>query len=208
MPATTTLRFATLGPAGSNHAFAAARYIAFHGLAGHATISLHGNFADAVDGVLGGGDDFLIQCAVHPATPGTVAGYFRGLYVIDTFISASRDLAVLRRTDAPPPGQGTVGAMVATLGYADLQQWGRVVPADTVSAVAEGLLAGTFDAGLTFESLAAEHPGRFQVAQRVRSVDDAWIVYGRAPAADGAIVACADGPAAAMYRRLVQPAPG
>ena len=195
------IRFATLGPSGSNHEFVARRYIDFRRLQGSASIELHADFASAADSVLSGRADFLLQCAVHPATPSTVARYFSGLYVIDTFISASRDLAVVRRTDAVPCR--TVAAMSATLGYADLERWGEVVAVDTVAAAADGLLDGRFDAALVFDTLVAQHPGRFTVEQKVESVDDAWLVYGCTRVAHGEVIACDGAPAADLYGRLL-----
>ena len=191
------IRFATLGPAGSNHELVVARYLEFHGLTGRAVTSLHASFEEAVHRVLAGDADFLVQCAVHPATPETVAQYFRGLYLVDTFISPSRDLAVIRRKDCPAPA--TVGAMAATTSYADLSRWGTVQPTETVAAVTRGLLDGRFDAGLAFATLADEYPERFCIDHHVESVDDAWLVYGRKRVSNGALVACANSAAARLF---------
>ena len=68
-------------------------------------------------------------------------------------------------------------------------------------AVAEGLLAGRFDSGITALDLAVEHPGIFRVDKELGSVDDPWIVYGRARASDGSIVAWPDSPASRMYHQ-------
>lgn len=192
------LRLATLGPAGSNHELVAGRYLEFHGVSGRAQVFLHPDFAAAAQAVLSGEADFLLQCAVHPSTPDTVARYFNGLFVIDTFISPSRDLAVIRRNDRPAPK--TVGAMAATTGYVDLSRWGTVQPTATVAAVAAGLYDGRFDAGLAFTSLVDEHPDIFCIEQPVDSVDDAWLVYGRTRVSQGKLLAWPDSPAARLLK--------
>ncbi len=194
------IRFATLGPAGSNHELVLARYLAFHGIAARTQIGLVADFAEAARSVLAGEADFILQCAVHPATPATVARFFQGLFVVDTFISPSRDLAVVRRRDRPVAT--SIGAMAATTAYVDLSRWGRLETTDTVSTVARGLLEGRFDAGLTFSTLVDQYPDRFCIDLAVPSVDDAWLVYGRERVSNGALVACAGGPAAKMFRSL------
>ncbi len=189
-------RFATLGPAGSNHAFVVARYLAFHGL-DDAPVQLFTSFDDAAQSVLRGENDFLVQCAVHPATPRTVALFHRGLHVVDTFISSSRPLAVLRRRDRPSPQ--TVGAMTATVEYTELSRWGRMVELDTVAAVVDELIDGSLDAGLGFADAAREHADMLIVEEDVTSPDDAWIVYGRQRAAQGNIVSSHSGWLRALY---------
>jgi hypothetical protein len=193
------LRFATLGPAGSNHAFVSERYLMFQGLREGAHIQLHRTFEDAVESVLQHDADFLIQCAVHPSTPRTVSAFHRGLYVIDTFVSSSRPLAVVRRRDRPSPR--TIGAMAATVDYVDLSRWGSLAIAETVTAVTDGLLEGSFDAGLAFADAAAEHPEALVMEQAVPSPDDAWIVYGRTRVAADGLVGSDRGPASALYRK-------
>lgn len=191
-------RFATLGPAGSNHAFVTGRYLAFHGLLDRATVQLFTSFDDAAESVLREESDFLIQCAVHPATPRTVARFYQGLYAVDTFIAASRPLAVLRRRDRPAPQ--TVGAMTATVDYTDLSRWGQRVDLPTVAAVAEALVDGSLDAGLTFADAATMHAGLLVTEQEVASPDDAWIVYGRQRATqEGGLLAAGSERLAALY---------
>jgi len=194
------IRFATLGPSGSNHQFVVERYLAFHGLGDCATISLHSDFSAGVASVLDGGADFLVQCAVHPSTPGTVARYFDGLYVVDTFISPSRELAIVR--NRAKPQSRSIAAMQPTLGYTDLSKWQEIIPTDTVAAVELGLLEGRYDAGLTYASLADDHPDRFCVSEHIGSVDDAWIAYGRQRVSGGGLVACSSSPARAIFRLM------
>jgi hypothetical protein len=194
------LEFVTLGPEGSNHQLVTRRYLRLHGLQGRASIGLAGDFEEAAARVLDRRCDFLVQCAVHPATMATVARYRDGLYVVDTFISPSRDLAVIRdRRVAEPRG---LALMAPTEGYVRPGRWGEVIHMPTVMAVADGLRDGSVARGLTYAFLADEEPWRFVVDEFIGSVDDAWIVYGRERVSDGAVVAWPRSPAATMYRRL------
>ncbi|WPH13593.1 hypothetical protein [Variovorax paradoxus] len=194
------IRFATLGPAGSNHQFVVERYLAFHGLRDCATISLHSDFSAGAASVLDGSADFLVQCAVHPSTADTVARYFDGLYVVDTFISPSRDLAIVH--NRAKPQSRSIAVMQPTLRYADLSKWQEIIPTETVAAVELGLLEGRYDAGLTYASLADDHPDRFCISEHIGSVDDAWIVYGRQRVSGGGLVACSSSPATAIFRLM------
>ncbi|MGK6310188.1 hypothetical protein [Variovorax sp. DT-64] len=194
------LDFVTLGPQGSNHHLVTQRYLRFHGLQEQGSIDLAEDFEDAAARVLDRRCDFLVQCAVHPATMATVARYREGLYVVDTFISPSRDLAVIRdRRVTEPRG---LALMAPTEGYVTPGRWGAVTYMPTVMAVADGLRDGSVSRGLTYAFLAEEEPWRFVVEEFIGSVDDAWIVYGRERVSDGSIVAWPGSPAATMYRRL------
>jgi hypothetical protein len=194
------LDFVTLGPQGSNHQLVTQRYLEFHGLQGQGTISLAEDFEEGAARVVDRRSDFLVQCAVHPATMATVARYREGLYVVDTFISPSRDLAVIRdRRVAEPRG---LALMSPTEGYVRPGRWGEVTHMPTVMAVADALRDGRVSRGLTYASLADEEPWRFVVDEFIGSVDDAWIVYGRERVSDGSIVAWPQSPAATMSRRL------
>lgn len=194
------LDFVTLGPQGSNHQLVTERYLRFHGLQGQGSIDLVEDFEEAAERVLDRRCDFLVQCAVHPATMATVARYREGLYVVDTFISPSRDLAVVRdRRVAQPRG---LALMAPTEGYVRPGRWGEITHMPTVMAVADGLRDGSVSRGLTYAFLADEEPWRFVVDEFIGSVDDAWIVYGRERVSDGSIVAWPRSPAATMYRRL------
>ena len=194
------IRFATLGPAGSNHQLVVERYLAFHGLGDCASISLYPDFPTGVASIMDGAADFLVQCAVHPSTADTVARYFDGLYVVDTFISPSRHLAIVR--NRRKPNARSIAVMQPTLGYADLSKWEEIISADTVAAVERGLLEGVYDAGLTYASLVDDHPDRFCASELIESVDDAWIVYGRQRVTGGRLVACSSSPASAIFRLM------
>jgi len=193
------IRFVTLGPAGSNHQFVAERYLAFHDLGRRASISFFTTFAEGAAAVLEGRADYMIQCAVHPATVATVAQYKNGLYVVDTFISRSRDLAIVRNRAATAPK--TLALMDPTRDYTDVSRWEKTISEVTVVAVADGLREGKYEAGLTYVSVAADEPERFIVDEFIGSVDDAWVVYGRTRVSGGDLVAWPDSPAARLFRQ-------
>ena len=66
--------------------------------------------------------------------------------------------------------------------------------------VAEGLLEGRFDRGITALSVADDHPGRFRVEEELGTVDDPWIVYGRERVSSGDVVVWPESPASQLYR--------
>ncbi|MBT2326552.1 hypothetical protein J7E62_30015 [Variovorax paradoxus] len=195
------MKFITLGPTGSNHEFVTGRYLDFHDLRERATIALAPDFERCTEAVLQGSADFMIQCAVHPAAMSTVAKYFEGLYVIDTFISASQDLAIIHRNDAEQPQ--SLAVMLPTLHYVDHSQWERIELVDTVAEVTRGLVEGKYSAGLGYASIVRTHPEVLHIAQFVGSVDDAWIVYGLARVSAGRMSAWRDSPAGLLYGQTI-----
>ncbi|MGR4869956.1 hypothetical protein ACIPRI_13925 [Variovorax sp. LARHSF232] len=193
------MKFIALGPHGSNHEFVTRRYLEFHGLGGRATIELVKDFEQGAMLVLAHRADFMVQCAVHPATMATVAKYLEGLYVVDTFISPSQDLAIIQRVDASQPR--TLAVMQPTLDYTDRTRWDEVQFVETVAEVSQGLLDGNYEVGLGYVSTAEQHPETLRIVEFIGSVDDAWIVYGRTRVSDNRLLAWRDSPAAALYRR-------
>jgi hypothetical protein len=191
------MKLITLGPAGSNHEFVTLRYIDFHGLRDRATVTLATDFAHCADAVLKGTADFMVQCAVHPACTATMARYFDGLFAVDAFISPSRDLAIIQRNDAVQPRSLVV--MRPTLDYIDASQWDHIEPVATVAEVTSGLVAGTYAAGLGYAAVAQSRPDILHVTQFIGTVDDAWIVYGRARVSGGKLLAWRDSPASRLY---------
>ncbi|WP_398494322.1 hypothetical protein [Variovorax sp.] len=196
------ISFVTLGPIGSNHQYVLQRFLNSQGLAAGVVVEYVDDFAEGAARVIDGRADFMLQCAVHPATHATVARFKDGLYVVDTFISSSQDLAVLR--DRAVDEAHSLALMAPTLGYVEPGRWGEIVLMPTVAAVAEGMRAGRIERGLTYASLARELPGRFEVEAFVGSVDDAWIIYGRERISGGGIVAWPAGPVTTLYRRRLE----
>jgi hypothetical protein len=194
------MRFITLGPAGSNHEYVTRHYLEFHGIEERSEIELSADFARGAAAVLEGRADFMVQCAVHPETMNTVAKYLSGLYVVDTFISPSQDLAIIERRDAHRPR--SLAVMRPTLDYTDARKWDEIVLVDTVAEVSRGLVAGKYAAGLGYVSAAQSHPDVLRVAEFIGTVDDAWIVYGRTRVCANRLIAWPDSPAATLYRQI------
>jgi hypothetical protein len=190
------LRFITLGPGGSNHEFVTTRYIEHHGLEGEATIALVLNFDDAAKMVIDGHADYIVQVAVHPTTADIVAKYRKHLFVIDAFVSPSKDMSVVTRVDVAMPK--TLALQPATRDYVKTEGL-SLIPETSTGSVAEGLLSGKYESGLTYSALATENPSRFRIDERIGTVDDAWIVYGRERLTDGKMVAWTDSPAGRAF---------
>jgi len=178
-------RFSTLGPRWSNHDFVLRRYVAAHGL--RAEISLFPHFRAGALALSQGEADFMLQCAAHPDTAWVTGAFRTSLFVVDAFISPSQPMALVRHR-APSRGHGKVGVQPATRCYADLSAWPEVMEAPTVLAVQEGLLRGDYEAGIVFERLLDEVPGRFDLVTSIGTVCDAWILYGREPVDEGQTV--------------------
>ena len=191
------MKFITLGPAGSNHEYVTRRYLKTHGLSEHAEIVLAKDFDEAVEAIKSEKADYLIQCAVHPATCATVAEFLNGMYVIDTFISPSQDLGILKRKDVDNPQ--TLAVMQPTLDYTDANKWANIKFVDTVRSVSKGLVTGEYQVGLAYTSTAEEHPDLLEVIEFIGTVDDAWIVYGRERVNSDGFSVWTESPAARMF---------
>lgn len=195
---TELLRFITLGPSGSNHEFVTARYLKHHEIEGAAALDLVLDFDVAARRVIDGEADYIVQVAVHPSTTDMVAKYRKQLFVVDAFVSASQDMAVVTRSDVDMPR--SLALQPATRDYVDTD--GLVlIPETSTASVAAGLLSGAYESGLTYTSVALENPSRFRIDQRVGTVDDPWIVYGRERLCDGQMTAWKQSPAALAFRR-------
>nr|WP_279343740.1 hypothetical protein [Variovorax terrae] len=174
--------------------------MALQGVDGRARIDLVAGFDEGAARLIAGSADFMVQCAAHPDTAAIVGRYRRQLFVVDTFISPSQELAVVSRRDAAAPR--ALALQPATRDYVDTRRWEVLRPEPTVSAVGQGLLDGRHEAGIAFAQLAVEHPELLRVDEFIGTVDDAWIVYGCEPVARGALVAWPDSPAAQRLRRM------
>lgn len=190
------LRFITLGPTGSNHEFVTARYIQHHGLDDNATLELVLDFDDAAHMVINGHADYIVQVAVHPSTAETVARHRKQLFIIDAFVSPSKDMSVVTRVDVEVPQ--TLALQPATRDYVNTDGL-TLIPETSTGSVADGLLSGRYESGLTYSSLATDNPARFRIDERIGTVDDAWIVYGRERLSNGKLVAWTESPAGRAF---------
>ena len=193
------LRFVTLGPAGTNHDLVTRRYLAFHKL-DDAEVVLIDDFFEGLAMMAGGRADFMVQVAVHPDCADVVskAHFDHGIRIIDTFISPSRELAILTRAEVARPR--TLALQPATRGYADISAWPDHVPVSSIMRIAEGLLEGRYDSGLTTLEFAERHPGKFRVDTVIGTVDDPWLVFGAERVSTGGLVAWPESPGSRQFR--------
>ncbi len=171
-----TLTFITLGPSGTCHEAALKRYLDFQGLTG-AKIDLTEDLLAAIDRVRDEEDTFLVQCSAHLQVHLVTERHHREVFVLDTFIYPTKELALLVRTDVSNPA--SLGIVNATRGYIDLTRFEKVIDEPSKPVVARHLLAGEYDAGLTHLHHASEHPDVLRVEEVYGAVDTTWVVYGR-----------------------------
>src|SRR5580692_4324237 len=177
--------FVTLGPAGTCHESALRRYLEFQGLA-DAKIVLVEDLLGAIDRVRDSESTFLVQCSAHVQVHLVTERYFREVFVVDTFIYPTKELALLVRRDREQPS--SLGIVSATRGYPDLTRWSELIDEPSKPVVARHLLAGEYDAGLTHLHYAAEHPDVLRVQEIYGAVDTTWVVYGRRKRFQGAVI--------------------
>ena len=177
--------FITLGPAGTCHEAALCRYLEFQGLA-DAEIVLVEDLLGAIDRVRDGEDTFLVQCSAHVQVHLVTERHFREVFVVDTFIYPTKELALLVRRDREQPS--SLGIVSATRGYPDLTRWSETIDEPSKPVVARHLLAGEYDAGLTHLHYAREHPDVLRVQEIYGAVDTTWVVYGRRKRFHGAVI--------------------
>lgn len=187
--------FVTLGPAGTNHEMVTRRYLAFRGL-DHARLHLIDDFHEGLTMIHRGSADFMIQVAVHPDCADVVAKahFEHDIHVIDTFISPSKDLAILTRRDVTKPR--TLALQPATRNYTNLDQWDELVPVSSIMRIAQGLLDGQYDSGLTTLEFGEANAATLRIDVRIGTVDDPWLVFGKKRVTDGKLLAWPDSPAA------------
>jgi hypothetical protein len=198
---TDSLRFVTLGPAGSNHEFVTLAYLQHHLISEFSSVELVLGFEDAAQRVISGDADYIVQVVVHPSTAEIVARYRKQLFVIDAFVSPSKDMAVVTRVDVGQPT--SLALQPATRDYVDTRGL-QLIPETSTASVAEGLVAGKYESGITYSSLAFENPTRFRIDKPIGEVIDAWIVYGREPVSQGRLVSWTESPAAQRYHALAR----
>jgi hypothetical protein len=177
--------FITLGPSGTCHENALLRYLEFQGLT-NAQIVLVGDLLEGIEQVRGAENTFLLQCSAHLQVHLVTERYHEEVFVIDTFLYPTKELALLVRTGVREPK--SLGIVDATKGYTDLSRWETIVDEPSKPIVARNLLAGRYDAGLTHAHYAAEHPEFLRVQELYGAVDTTWIVYGPRKRFEGKLI--------------------
>jgi hypothetical protein len=190
----------TLGPGGTCHERAAIEYMAFQEVE-EFEIRLIDDFFDGLEWIRGKDDAFLVQCSAHPKVHEITERYWAEVFVVDTFIYPTKALAVLSRREAERPR--TLGLVPATAGYIDRSAWDEIVDVRSKPIVAEELLAGRYEAGLTHLEHLAAHPDELRLIEEIGEIDTTWIVYGTRKRFRGEVIGI---PSADLFRRRSVPA--
>jgi hypothetical protein len=190
----------TLGPSGTCHERAAIEYMAFQGVE-EFEIEMIGDFFDGLEMIRGRDDAYLIQCSAHPKVHEITERYWNEVFVVDTFIYPTKALAVLTRREVERPR--TLGLVPATAGYVNLDDWEEVIDVQSKPIVAEELLAGRYEAGLTHLEHAALHPGELRIDLEIGEIDTTWVVYGTRKRFRGEVIGI---PSPELFRRAGAPA--
>jgi hypothetical protein len=185
----------TLGPEGTCHERAARQYMAFQGVE-HYRVEYITDFLDGLERIRGRNDAFLIQCSAHPKVHEITERYWMEIFVVDTFIYPTKALAVLARRDIERPH--SLGLVPATAGYIERSEWGEIVDVVSKPVVAEELLAGRYDAGLTHLEHLEAHPDELRLELEIGEIDTTWVVYGTKKRFEGHVIGI---PSRELFRR-------
>jgi hypothetical protein len=188
----------TLGPTGTCHERAVLEYARFQGIEDY-EIEFITDFFVGLEMLRGRDDAFLIQCSAHPLVHKITEKYWTEVFVVDTFIYPTKALAVLSRRDVERPR--SLGIVPATEGYVDLSQWERVIPQISKPLIAEALLRGDYDAGLTHLEHLEKHPDLLRLDLEIGEIDTTWVVYGTKKRFKGEVIGI---PSSEVFRTPAQ----
>jgi hypothetical protein len=169
------IRVVTLGPTGTCHERAVRRYLEFQGVSDY-EVEFIGDFMDGLEMIRGSENAFLVQCSAHPKVHEVTEHYWDEIFVVDTFIYPTKALAVLTRREVERPR--SLGLVPATAGYINREDWEEIVDVQSKPIVAEELLEGRYDAGLTHLEHLAEHEDELRLDLEIGEIDTTWVVYG------------------------------
>jgi hypothetical protein len=175
----------TLGPAGTCHERAARAYMSFQGIEDY-EVELISDFLDGLERIRGREDAFLIQCSAHPKVHEVTERHWTEVFVVDTFIYPTKGLAVLTRREVDKPR--SLGLVPATAGYIDRDDWEEIVDVQSKPIVAEELLAGRYDSGLTHLEHLEKHPDKLRLDLEIGEIDTTWVVYGTKKRFEGDVI--------------------
>jgi hypothetical protein len=179
--------FVTLGPSGTCHESALRRYLEFQGLEDACIVLVGDLLEEGLELVRAEPSTFLVQCSAHLHVHLVTERYHNEVFVIDTFLYPTKELALLFRKDVERPK--SLGIVSATRGYTDLTRFERIIDEPSKPVVARKLLAGEYDAGLTHLHHAYEHPHELSIEEVYGAVDTTWVVYGKRKRFKGEIIA-------------------
>lgn len=177
--------FITLGPSGTCHENALLHYLKFQGIDDFELVLVE-DLLGAIEQVRVRPQTFLVQCSAHVQVHLVTERYYEEVFVIDTFLYPTKELALLVRTDRPDPQ--SLGIVSATRGYLDLARFATIIDEPSKPVVAQHLLRGDCDAGLTHLHYAREHPDELRVEERYGAIDTTWVVYGQTKRFRGQVI--------------------
>jgi hypothetical protein len=189
------VRLITLGPEGTCHERAARAYMRFQGIDDY-EIELTTDLFAGLETVRETPGAFLVQCSAHPKVHEITERYWTEVFVVDTFIYPTKHLVLLSRSEVERPR--SLGIVPATKGYVDLSQWEEVVDVTSKPIVAEGLLRGEYDSGLTHMEHVEEHADELRLDLDIGEIDTTWVVYGREKRFRGEVIGI---PSAQIFRQ-------
>ncbi len=187
--------FITLGPTGTCHERAVTRYARFQGIDDF-EIELITDFFVGLEMLRETPGAFLVQCSAHPKVHEITEKYWTEVFVVDTFIYPTKHLVLLSRRDVESPR--SLGIVPATKGYVDLSQWKDVIDVASKPLVAEGLLRGEYDSGLTHMEHVEEHAEELRLDLDIGEIDTTWVVYGPQKRFQGEVIGI---PSAELFRQ-------
>jgi hypothetical protein len=187
----------TLGPGGTCHERAVKQYMRFQGIEGY-EIVLITDFFVGLDILRETPNAFLVQCSAHPKVHEVTEKHWTEVFVVDTFIYPTKHLVLLSRREVERPR--SLGIVPATKGYVDLSQWDEVIDVVSKPVVAEGLLRGEYDSGLTHMEHVEEHTDELRLDLDIGEIDTTWVVYGQQKRFKGEVIGI---PSAELFRSAV-----
>ncbi len=177
--------FITLGPTGTCHERAVIEYASFQGIDDYG-IELITDFFVGLEMLRETPGAFLVQCSAHPLVHEITEKYWTEVWVVDTFIYPTKHLVLLSRRDVEKPR--SLGIVPATKGYVELAAWEEVIDVASKPLVAEGLLRGDYDSGLTHMEHVEEHTDELRLDLDIGEIDTTWVVYGREKRFQGDVI--------------------
>jgi hypothetical protein len=183
--ATQRITFVTLGPEGTCHERAVRRYAEFQGVQNY-EVDFITDFFDGLEAIRGRDDAFLVQCSAHPLVHEITEKYWTEVFVVDTFIYPTKHLVLLSRRDVEKPR--SLGIVPATKGYVDLSQWEEVVDVASKPIVAEGLLRGDYDSGLTHMEHLEKHADELRLDLDIGEIDTTWLSFATTKRFQGEVI--------------------
>jgi hypothetical protein len=175
----------TLGPTGTCHERAIRAYMAFQGVEDF-EVEFIADFLDGLEMIRGRESAFLVQCSAHPKVHEVTERYWQEIFVVDTFIYPTKALAVLARREVERPR--SLGLVPATAGYINRDDWGEIIDVVSKPVVAEELLEGRYDAGLTHLEHLEKHPDELRLDLEIGEIDTTWVVYGTTKRFEGDVI--------------------